>query len=223
MNVIANAPMSAVELPKDDRSMGESPMSDRDRENAEDLALFRQFAGGISAGPGVDPARIALAREAYTKLYLKYRERVYAYCLRVLCDEAEAQDLFQEVFYRVYTRSNQFEEQRSLGGWIFTIAHNLCLNKIRDRKPNEAIEDVTLSVSPIDDLGENWRARIEWALAQIPAEHREAFVLREYEGLSYNEITDILHTTLPAVKSRIYRAKERLRTLLEPYYKEELE
>lgn len=212
--------MPAVELPNDDRS----PMSDRDRENAEDLALFRQFAGGITAaGSTLDPARAALAREAYTKLYLKYRERVYAYCLRVLCDEAEAQDLFQEVFYRVYTRSNQFEEQRSLGGWIFTIAHNLCLNKIRDRKPNAAIEDVTLSVSPVDDLGENWRARIEWALEQIPAEHREAFVLREYEGLSYNEITDILHTTLPAVKSRIYRAKERLRTLLEPYYKEELE
>jgi RNA polymerase sigma-70 factor (ECF subfamily) len=140
----------------------------------------------------------------------------------VLCDQDEAQDLFQEVFYRVYTRANQFEEQRSLGGWIFTIAHNLCLNKIRDRKPNDAIEDVTLSVNPIEDLGENWKDRIEWALGQLPVEYREAFVLREYEGLSYNEITDILHTTLPAVKSRIYRAKERLRVLLEPYYKEEL-
>jgi RNA polymerase sigma-70 factor (ECF subfamily) len=82
---------------------------------------------------------------------------------------------------------------------------------------------MTLMVSPVDDLGENWKDRIEWALAQIPVDYREAFVLREYEGLSYTEITDILHTTLPAVKSRIYRAKERLRTLLEPYYKEELE
>jgi RNA polymerase sigma-70 factor (ECF subfamily) len=213
-----------MELPENDRSS----MNDRERENAEDLALFRQFTGGLLAagsgvdGSSIDPARALLAREAYTKLYLKYRERVYAYCLRVLCDEDEAQDLFQEVFYRVYTRANQFEEQRSLGGWIFTIAHNLCLNKIRDRKPSAAIEDVTLSVSPIDDLGENWKDRIEWALAQIPVEYREAFVLREYEGLSYHEITDILHTTLPAVKSRIYRAKERLRTLLEPYYKEEL-
>jgi RNA polymerase sigma-70 factor (ECF subfamily) len=182
---------------------------ERERENAQDLALFRQFRSTT------DPAA---SREAYTQLYLKYRQRVYAYCLRVLCDEDEAQDLFQEVFVRVYERAHQFEEQRSLGGWIFTIAHNLCLNKIRDRKPNTMLEDVTLSVTPAEDYGDSWKERIQWALEQIPLDYREAFVLREYEGLSYQEIADVLHTTLPAVKSRIYRSKERLRELLEPYY-----
>jgi RNA polymerase sigma-70 factor, ECF subfamily len=191
---------------------------DRERENAEDLALFREFAAGLAEGS----VGIQQARQAYTKIYLKYRERVYAYCLRVLCDEQDAQDLFQEVFYRVYTRSGQFEEERSLGGWIFTIAHNLCLNKIRDRKPFEDIEEMTLLVMPREDFGENWKERIEWALAQLPIDQREAFILREYEGLSYTEIIEVLHTTMPAIKSRIYRAKERLRELLEPFYNEEM-
>jgi RNA polymerase sigma-70 factor (ECF subfamily) len=176
----------------------------RDKENQEDLILFRAFVAG--------------SREAYTELYLKYRQRVYAYCLRVVCSDADAQDLFQEVFVRVYERSNQFSEERSLGGWIFTIAHNLCLNRLRDRKPQEPIEDAGLVAEPIEDLGDNWQARIQWALEQIPIEYREAFVLREYEGMTYQEIAVILKTTLPAVKSRIYRSKEKLRELLEPYY-----
>ena len=194
----------------------EQNLTDRERENAEDLVLFREFAGGLAEGP----SGLQRARQAYTKIYLKYRERVYAYCLRVLCNEQDAQDLFQEVFFRVFTRVHQFEEEKSLGGWIFMIAHNLCLNKIRDRKPVEDIAELTLLVVPGEDFGENWRERIEWALEQIPVDQREAFILREYEGLSYGEITEILHSTLPAVKSRIHRAKERLRELLEPYYRE---
>jgi RNA polymerase sigma-70 factor, ECF subfamily len=198
---------------------------DRDRENAEDILLFREFVEGLRAG---SPEGSRIARQAFTKIYLRYRERVYAYALRVLCNQDDAQDLFQEVFFRVYTRAASFEEEKSLGGWIFTIAHNLCLNKVRDRKPQENLEDAArmtdhaLVTLPPDDLGENWRDRIEWAMGQLPVEYREAIVLREYEGLSYNEITEIMHTTIPAVKSRIYRAKARLRELLEPYYKEEL-
>ncbi len=200
-----------------DGAQGGNTPNDRDRENAEDLRLFREFlAGKREAGA----EGMSNGREAYTKLYLKYRQRVYTYALRVLCSEEEAQDLFQEVFVRVFTRAEQFEEERSFGGWVFTIAHNLCLNKIRDRKQTDHLEDVDLELSsrPGDDYGDNWAARITWALEQIPVDYREAFVLREYEGLSYNEIAEILQTTLPAVKSRIYRSKERLRQLLEPYY-----
>lgn len=185
-------------------SARDKQIQNRARENAEDLILFQAFLAG--------------KKEGYTQLYLKYRQRVYAYCLRMLCDDDEAQDLFQEVFVRVYERAAQFEEARSVSGWIFTIAHNLCLNKIRDRKPSDSIDNVELSYNPSDSIGDNWTARIQWAINQIPVDQREAFVLREYEGLSYQEIADILHTTLPAIKSRIYRAKEGLRQLLEPYY-----
>ena len=158
------------------------------------------------------------AREAFTKIYLRYRERVYAYSLRVLSNREDAEDLFQEVFYRVYSRAASFAEERSLGGWIFTIAHNLCMNKIRDRKPQDTLEDANLFVEPSADLGEDWQAVIAHAMSRLPVEYREVIILHEYEGLSYSEITDILHTTIPAIKSRLYRAKGKLRELLTPYY-----
>jgi RNA polymerase sigma-70 factor (ECF subfamily) len=189
---------------------------DRERENAEDLLIFREFLAGLSAGPSIEGGRIA--REAYTKIYLRYRERVYAYALRVLSNSEDAEDLFQEVFYRVYTRARSFEEEKSLGGWIFTIAHNLCLNKIRDRKPQEGLDNPALFTEPGEDFGENWKEVIAHAMASLPVEYREVIVLHEYEGMSYLEMTKILQTTIPAIKSRIYRAKGRLRELLAPYY-----
>src|ERR1017187_10276576 len=88
---------------------------DRERENAEDLLIFREFLAGRAASAGsyrndrsyAEGARVA--REAFTKIYLRYRERVYAYALRVLSNAEDAEDLFQEVFYRVYTRAASFE------------------------------------------------------------------------------------------------------------------
>ncbi len=114
---------SAVPRP---RRVGDAPARlDRDRENAEDLALFREFLAGrqVALGGGLiahdqdaahhaDPDHHAnrQSREAFTKIYLRYRERVYAYALRVLSNEQDAEDLFQEVFYRVYTRAESFTE-----------------------------------------------------------------------------------------------------------------
>ena len=197
---------------------------DRERENAEDLAIFREFLAGLLLANSQDTARRALgnhqAREAFTKIYLRYRERVYAYALRVFSNPEDAEDLFQEVFFRVYARAKTFQEERSFGGWVFTIAHNLCMNKIRDRKPLDSIEDTTLFVEPAADLGEDWQALIAHAMSLLPVEYREVIILHEYEGLSYAEITEILHTTIPSIKSRIYRAKGKLREILAPYYKE---
>lgn len=197
---------------------------DRDRENAEDLALFRAFlTNRAMAESGIEALResgLRGAREAYTKIYQRYRDRVYAYALRVLTNEQDAEDLFQEVFYRVYTRADSFTEERSLSGWIFTIAHNLCLNKIRDRKPQDSIDDFDLAIPPEVEIGEEWQEVIANAMAALPAEYREIIILREYEGMSYSEIMDVLHTTIPTIKSRLYRAKGKLRELLAPYYKE---
>jgi RNA polymerase sigma-70 factor, ECF subfamily len=202
---------------------------DRAKENAEDLALFREFLAGRAASEdrdaGVRSKGNRESREAFTKIYLRYRERVYAYALRVLANEQDAEDLFQEVFFRVYSRAESFTEEKSPGGWIFTIAHNLCLNKVRDRKPQDNLDDLALPVEhgtygAPTDLGEDGREVIARAMALLPIEYREVIILREYEGMSYAEITEILHTTIPSIKSRLYRAKGKLREILAPYYKE---
>src|SRR5579871_2655206 len=100
-----------------------------EQDQSLEIALLREFQRGN--------------REAFTQLYLRYRQRVYAYCLRMLGNPEEAEDMFQEVFIRIWQRAHQFAEDKSLSGWIFTIAHNLCLNRIRDRKDFERIEDHT--------------------------------------------------------------------------------
>jgi RNA polymerase sigma-70 factor (ECF subfamily) len=182
-------------------------ISDRDRERAYEIELFRAFTSG--------------KREAFTELYLRFRQRVFSYCLRMLGSGAEAEDLYQEVFIRVYQRANQFSEDKSLAGWIFTIAHNLCLNRIRDRKTFDNIDDIRYLAAPNTEVGDDWAVRIQSALEQVPPENREPFLLFEYQGLSYAEIAEVMKLTVPAVKSRIYRSREQLRLLLEPYYKED--
>ncbi len=179
---------------------------DKDAERAYEIALFRAFTEG--------------KREAFTELYLRFRQRVFSYCLRMLGNAEEAEDLYQEVFIRVYQRASQFAEEKSLSGWIFTIAHNLCLNRIRDRRHTEDIDNFQSLTAPGQDFGEDWQARIQWALDQVPQENREPFLLFEYQGLSYLEIAEVMKLTIPAIKSRIYRSREQLRVLLEPYYKE---
>ena len=182
-------------------------VSDRDRERAYEIELFRAFMAG--------------KREAFTELYLRFRQRVFSYCLRMLGSSAEAEDLYQEVFIRVYQRANQFADDKSLAGWIFTIAHNLCLNRIRDRKTFDNLDDMRYLAAPTVEPGDDWAARIQAALDEVPPENREPFLLFEYQGLSYAEIAEVMKLTIPAVKSRIYRSREQLRALLEPYYKED--
>ncbi len=180
-----------------------------DADQALEIALLREFRAG--------------KREAFTQLYLRYRQRVFAYCLRMLGSSVEAEDMFQEVFIRVWQRAYQFTEEKSLSGWIFTIAHNLCLNRIRDRKEMDRLDDHTYLAVDHVELGEDWGARIQAALEQVPPENREPFVLFEYQGLSYQEIADVMKLTIAAVKSRIYRAREEMRRILEPYYRDELQ
>src|SRR5438046_1344285 len=182
-------------------------VSDKDKERAYEIELFRAFMSG--------------KREAFTELYLRFRQRVFSYCLRMLGSSAEAEDLYQEVFIRVYQRAHQFAEDKSLAGWIFTIAHNLCLNRIRDRKTFENIDELRHLAAPNVEVGDDWAIRIQAALDEVPPENREPFLLFEYQGLSYSEIAEVMKLTVPAVKSRIYRSREQLRLLLEPYYKDE--
>jgi RNA polymerase sigma-70 factor (ECF subfamily) len=196
--------MAEVTQTMERRAKGGTNESDQ----AYEIALLREFREG--------------KREAFTQLYLRYRQRVFAYCLRMLGSSAEAEDMFQEVFIRVWQRAYQFTEEKSLSGWIFTIAHNLCLNRIRDRKELDRLDDHTnLAVDHVE-LGEDWAARIQAALEQVPPENREPFVLFEYQGLSYQEIADVMKLTIAAVKSRIYRAREEMRRILEPYYRDDV-
>lgn len=168
--------------------------------------IFQKFLGGSD--------------EAYRTLYDLYERPLYLYLLRILTTEADAQDVFQEVWVRMYRLRGEQGKVTKFSGLLFTIARNLALNAIRDRKrlPDVSIDNVALEAQPSmqfsDEQDSELREMMQKALAQLPEHQREAFVLREYNGYSYQEIAEITGSTMVNVKTRAWRARERLRKVI---------
>lgn len=160
-------------------------------------------------------------KEAFVELYTRYRGRIYAYALRMVGDKDRANDIFQETFVRVYQQClDSRRNVLNVSAYLFTTARNLCLNAIRDQKPTTAVEDFHQVVYQPSHENIELAELVKTALELLPIHHREAFVLREYDGLSYQEIAEITGQTLASVKIHIYRAKEKLRKILSPYLEE---
>jgi RNA polymerase sigma-70 factor (ECF subfamily) len=145
-------------------------------------------------------------------LFTTYRDGVFRYLSRIVGPH-DASDLTQEVFLRV-SRSVAPEtdagEQRA---WVFRIARNLALNHRRDteRRPRlVALVDAPRSANQEDALA------VREALAQLAALDRDVFLLREVAGLSYDELASACELTPDAVRSRLHRARQQLRTFLSP-------
>ncbi len=161
------------------------------------------------------------AERAFTELFNRYSSRVYAYCRRFLGDRDEAQDVFQETFIKFHQSANKDREMTNVPGFLLTIARNLCMNVKRKEKPNVTLEEYMAGdddslVSDKDELLE----LIKKALELLPDDYREAFVLREYDGLTYEEISKLTNTSLTNVKVRIHRAKLKIKDILQPYLNE---
>lgn len=167
--------------------------------------------------------------DAYELLIQRYERPVYNLVSRLVDDPADAADAVQEVFLKVFRKVGWFRGESSLKTWIYRIAINEARNQRRwfgrhrqrevglEPAPGEAsgghagwLEDQ--QPSPFDiALDHETRALIEDALNQVSPAFRAALVLREIEGLSYEEISEILEVSLGTVKSRIMRGREALR------------
>ena len=154
---------------------------------------------------------------AFSELYNRYSSRVYAYCLRILGDRDTAHDIFQETFVRFYQSAQEERTMTNVAAYLMKIARNLCLNVKRDSKRLLSVEDVHLMHHDVQYENTELLGLVTTALGKLPEEFREAFVLREYDGLSYAEIADVTNTPMSTVKIRLFRARERIRKLLAPY------
>jgi RNA polymerase sigma-70 factor, ECF subfamily len=161
-----------------------------------------------------------VSERAFAELYARYSGRVYSFCLRFLGDPDEAKDVYQDTFIRFYQSASRERDMSNVPGFLLTIARNLCLNAKRDRKPTVTVEDVEAALAVPGPEQREFTQLVTVALEMLPDDYREVFVLREYEGLTYAEIADIIHASLPTVKVRIFRAKQRLRQILTPYLME---
>lgn len=158
------------------------------------------------------------AEPAFAELYARHSSRVYAYCRRFLNDSEEAKDIFQEVFVKFFESAKDEREMTNVPGFLLKIARNQCLNSIRTHKPVVSFEDYMAFNHPghRDDEDELLNL-ITTALELLSPDYKEVFILREYDGFSYQEISEITDTPVSTVKIRIYRAKQKLREILQPY------
>lgn len=205
-----------AKLPPDEDVAAEAPLTVEEYlERAEEsksaqldkeTELFNQFLAGSDA--------------AYRTLYDAYERPLYIYCCRLMASESDAQDIFQDIWIRMFRLRGERDSIKRFSGLLFTIARNLCLNALRDKKQhlNSSIDDLSPDhealVRKVDVDEADLREMVQKALTHLPFNQREAFVLREYSGYSYQEIADITGASMINVKTRAWRARERLRKVL---------
>jgi RNA polymerase sigma-70 factor (ECF subfamily) len=171
---------------------------------------------------------------AFKRLVEKYQHAVINLAFRFLGSRDEAEDIAQEVFIQVYKTASKYRPEASFATWLFRIATNMCLNELRHRK---RIREVPLEPSSGDSerstimevpapegtrpdvqLEQGERNRIiQESLEVLPPNQRMAVILKRFEGLSYQEIADVLDTSVSAVESLLFRAKQTLKKRLAPY------
>jgi len=163
--------------------------------------------------------------DGFRQVYAKYRQRVLTYCLYYMGDQALAEDAFQEIFTRAYTRRQQLRETRALTTWLISITRSVCLNMLRTSvyTPNfvsidqqgqgsRVFSKVSTDPSRLDGIDDELLS----ALSKLRPIYRDALLLCELEGYSYQEIASISSTTVHNVQVRVTRAKQQLRELLTP-------
>ena len=178
---------------------------------------------------GADPPGL-LARlragepRAFEDLVKGYQHRVFGVALRMLGSRAEAEEIAQEVFLRAHRALADFRGEARLGTWLYGIASRLCLNRLASPDRRVARGDAALLDVPAatpDAAVELERAELDAALraaiAELPDERRLVLVLRDIEGLSYEQIAEVLALDLGTVRSRLHRARMQLKEKLERF------
>ena len=158
------------------------------------------------------------ADAAFTELYNRYESKVFAYCKYMIGDHDAASDVFQETFVRFYKKIKADEEHRNIGGYLMTIARNLCYNYKRDAKYAVPLElnEHNLNYSENYEDKELYDLLIA-SLDLLDEKYKEAFILRELDGLSYKEISNLCKISFTGAQSRVLRAKEKIIKILDPY------
>ena len=163
---------------------------------------------------------------AFNELVVEYQTLVYNLCYRMLGQAQAAEDAAQEAFVSAWRNIHTVREE-TFRPWLLRIAANLCRDELRrrGRRPSTSL-DIALEAGmpdpPDDDpspdtsvLTSELRSKLEAALQQLPEDQRIALVLCDVEGLDYNEIATVMSTSLGTVKSRIARARQKMRDLLQ--------
>lgn len=176
------------------------------RDRTSDGAKLRED-GLIRRSKGSDP-------EAFGQLVTRYQAPVYRIVRGILADPAESEDIAQEVFLKAYTNLARFRGDSSFFTWLYRIAVNEALRarKRRAPAPTAALPEGEVPARVPEDEGPSL-ATLQRLLGKLSDEFRAIVTLRDLEGLSYRDIADTLDIPIGTVESRLFRARQELRTL----------
>ncbi len=153
-------------------------------------------------------------------------DSLFRYAIVLTGDRANAQDLVQETYVRAMGAFHRLREESNVKAWLITILRNLWLNELRQRRRRPQPVEADGDTHVVEGLKSDWRdahqileteentRRIRSAIERLPPEFREILVLREFEGLSYREIAEVLNCPAGTVMSRLGRARAKLKSLL---------
>ena len=175
--------------------------------------------------PGLLARLRAGEARAFEELVIAYQHRVFGAAFRMLGSAAEAEEVAQEAFLRAHRAIAEFRGEAKLSTWLYAITSRLCLNRLAspDRRLTYLGDEVILELrderpDPTSILERREReAALQRALAELPDDRRIVVVLRDLEGLTYEQIADTLSLELGTVRSRLHRGRTELREKLEKF------
>lgn len=185
-----------------------------------DKVLVAQFKNGSS--------------EAFEEIVHRYEQKAFNLAMRFVRNQEDAEEVMQDVFTTLYRKIEGFQGKSAFSSWLYRIIVNAAFMKLRKRKQQQtvSIEDLSpITKQAVLDCKEGYGTRsdlasmsrelrdvLEQAVGKLPEEYRNVFVLRDIDGMSNQEVGEILQLSIPAVKSRLHRSRLMLRRKLQRYY-----
>lgn len=170
-------------------------------------------------------------QQAFAEIVELYKDKIYHLAYRMLNNRHEAEDVVQETFLRVFKSLDRYDPNQKFSTWIYRIATNLCIDRLRKRKPTYSLDaDMNdqegldgYSSIPSDDrtpeselMISETKKLIYDAIESLPAKYKSVMILRYLQDLSLQEISDVLDMPVTTIKTRVHRGREFLRKKLEP-------
>lgn len=158
--------------------------------------------------------------EEYKKLMLPIKNKLFRFSLRIVGNSAEAEDVVQEVFIKVWKKRTEMNAYKNIEAWCMTLTKNLSIDKLRSKHRRvDALSDsfdmASNTQTPYQATVTNdTLSRVEQLMSKLPEKQRMIMQLRDIEGMSYKEIAEILNVTVDQVKINLFRARKSIRTQL---------
>ncbi|MGV3467108.1 MAG: RNA polymerase sigma factor SigW [Heyndrickxia sp.] len=168
-------------------------------------------------------------RNAYEDIVELFKDKVFQICYRMLGNRHDAEEVAQEAFIRAYLNIESFKQERKFSTWLYRIATNLCIDRLRRKKPDyyldaevSGTDGLTLysqipSSERLPDVEVEHmelQEHIQQAIYRLPEKYRSVIILKYIDDLSLNEISEMMNLPLGTVKTRIHRGREALRKQL---------